>query len=74
MNKVPNSFQIVKPSRTEARTPADAINWGETVASAEGEMKLPVMLTMMSNKVTGEGTFSEDFLRPKRKGESREQD
>lgn len=52
MNSVRRNFQIVKPSRTEAIRPAGANNWGETVASAEGETKLPVTLTILTGKAT----------------------
>lgn len=51
-NRVTNSFQTLNPSSTEATIPAGANSWGETVASAEGETKLPVMLTMMAEKVS----------------------
>lgn len=55
MNRVPSSFQMVRPSRTEFKRPVDAMNLGTTVASAEGETKLPVMLTMVTEGVHDRG-------------------
>lgn len=46
--KVNRPFQIVKPSNTVAMRPAGAKSWGETVASADGEAKLPVKLAMLT--------------------------
>jgi hypothetical protein len=42
----------VKPSRTEATRPAGAKSCGEIVASADGEAKLPVMLTMVQEDLS----------------------
>lgn len=61
-NSVRISFQTVRPSSNAATTPTGAKSCGEMVASAEGEAKLPVMLTMVeiSSQVTrvgGPGCF-----------------
>lgn len=45
-NNVKRPFQIVKPSNMVATRPAGAKSWGVTVASADGETKLPVRLAM----------------------------
>jgi hypothetical protein len=66
-NSVRISFQTVRPSRIEATRPAGAKSCGEMVASAEGETKLPVMLTMVEisrqvTRVGGPGFFHFLFL------------
>jgi hypothetical protein len=54
--KVNRPFQIVKPSNMEATRPAGAKSWGETVASADGETKLPVRLAIST--ILGKSTGS----------------
>jgi hypothetical protein len=65
-NRVNRPFQIVKPSNMVATRPDGAKSWGETVASADGETKLPVRLAILTMLGSPRGQISEQEL--KRKG------
>lgn len=49
-NSVKHAFQKVMPSRIDATMPVGSNRCGIAVASAEGETKLPVTLTMTGSR------------------------
>lgn len=70
-NRVINSFQKVSPSRRDATNPVGSNNRGTRVASAEGDAKPPVTLTMVGRR-REEGQLSMPVLREPRDKEGRE--
>lgn len=65
INRVNRPFQIVKPSNMVATRPAGANSWGETVASADGETKLPVRLAILTMLGSPRDQSSEQELKRK---------